>query len=94
MAKKITNDAKLTQEDIYAMRTEFFEKVTDPDMRTKILTIAFAYGDQSDDIHATDMMAWYLAQEQNRDRIDELASLFSGYTPDDAVEGEPEKEDR
>lgn len=86
--------SKLTEDDIFAMRAEFFKKVTDADMRARILTIAFAYGDQSDDIHATDKMAWYLAQERNRDQIDELALEYFGYMPDDAEEGGPESDDK
>lgn len=91
--KTTKKSPQLTPDDIFAMRAEFFNKVTDPDMRARILTIAFAYGDQSDDIHATDKMAWYLAQERNRDQIDELALEYFGYMPDDAEEGGPEPDD-
>lgn len=75
---------KLTQADIYAMRTEFFTKVTDPELRRRILTIAFAYGDDTKMPHATDMMAWYLAQPENRHMIDQLALEYMGYTPEEA----------
>ena len=81
---KKSDGVKLTQADIYAMRTEFFNKVKDADMRRRILTIAFAYGDDTKMPHATDMMAWYLAQPENRDKIDQLALEYIGYTPDEA----------
>lgn len=88
MAKneKKKDSLKLTQEDIFAMRAEFFDKVKDADLRARILTIAFAYGEDTGEPHATDMMAWYLAQEENRDQIDELAAEYAGFTPDDAME--------
>lgn len=76
----------LSQKEVYAMRMEFFKKVRDPNLRRKILTIAFAYGDDTGEPHATDMMAWYLAQEENRDKIDQLALEYAGYTPREAEE--------
>jgi hypothetical protein len=89
--KKKDDGVKLTQADIYAMRAEFFDRVTDADMRAKILTIAFAYGDEVGTPNATDMMAWYLAQPENRDQIDEMALEYMGYTPDGVGESD-EKE--
>jgi len=76
---------KLTSEEVTAMRLEFFSKVTDPKMRSQILTIAFAYGDETKEPYATDMMAWYLAQEENRHLIPQLAAEYMGYTPDDIM---------
>jgi hypothetical protein len=77
---------KLTPENIAAMRMEVFNKVKDAKLRSQILTIAFAYGDEmKDDPNATDMMAWYLAQEENRHLIPKLAMEYQGYTPDDLI---------
>lgn len=73
---------KLSQDDIMSMRNDFFDKVKSPEMRQRILTIAFAYGSESDDENATDMMAWFLAQPENKDRIDELAEEFLGNSPE------------
>jgi hypothetical protein len=76
MAKNISDS------DIAAMRSEFFEKVKSPEMRSQILTIADAFASESDEEHASVMMAWYLAQPENQDKIAELASDYLGYAPD------------
>lgn len=69
---------KLSDEDIVAMRAEFFDNVESPELRQRILTIAVAFANESDDENASDMMAWYLSQPENRDKIDELYDEFMG----------------
>ena len=73
---------KLSDEDIVAMRTEFFDNVKSPELRQRILTIAVAYANESDEENASDMMAWYLSQPENSDKIDELYDEFMGSFPE------------
>ena len=73
---------KISESDIEAMRNEFFATKMSPEMRSTILTIATAFASESEEENAAVMMAWYLAQPENQDKIPELANDYLGYAPD------------
>jgi len=85
---------KLTEKEVMAMRSEVFEKVKDPKRLNKIISTAFAYGLENDDIpYATDMMAWYLVQDANKDKLDNLYMEFvGGYEPENGSSPDGEQE--
>lgn len=71
----------LDDQQILSMRQEFFDNVKDAVVRQRILSIGFAYAEESEDDQALDKMVYYLSQPENQDKIDELYSEYVGYTP-------------
>lgn len=72
----------LDDQQILAMRQEFFDSVKDPAMRQRILSVSFAYAEESEDDQALDKMVYYLSQPENKEKIDELYGEYVGHTPD------------
>lgn len=83
--------AKLTDSQKTSIRLSLFEDIKDANLRSKIMTIALSYGDETDDEDAVDKMAYFLLK--NPDRIEEMYKEFAGYFPEGATESKNPKKD-
>ena len=77
----IEQPLELDERTIAGMRLEFFRRVTDSLLRRRILNVAFAFGEETGMRHGTDMLAWYLAQEEHRHELAEWELHYEGHVP-------------
>lgn len=76
--------SKLSAEQKNEIRFSLFEKIQNEDTRSRIMSIAFAYSDESGEEDDLEKMIHFLISNQNR--VDELYNEFVGYLPSDTVE--------
>lgn len=83
---------KLTEGQKNEIRMSLLEKIKDDDMRSKIMTIAFSYSDETGEADDLEKMVYFLME--NPSRVDDLYREFVGSMSFDATEGkEPKKKD-
>ncbi len=81
---------KLTEGQKNEIRMSLIEKITDDDMRSKIMTIAFSYSDETGEPDDLEKMVYFLME--NPSRVDDLHKEFVGSISFDSTEGkEPKK---
>jgi hypothetical protein len=84
--KKTTSKVGLTAQNIAHVKTEFM-KLPD-ETRRKVLLIANALDEQSDDEELIHSTVWYFSQKKNQKELDKVFSTFSnnGFYMGDAEE--------
>lgn len=83
---------KLTNAQKNEIRMSLLEKIKDDDMRSKIMTIAFSYSDETGKPDDLEKMVYFLTE--NPSRVDDLYKEFVGSIDFDSIEGkEPQKKD-
>jgi hypothetical protein len=80
---------KLTETQKTAIRLSVLNDVKDDEQRSKILSIAFMYAEETGQDDDLEKMALFLMNNPNR--IDELFKEFVGYQPENATESKSPK---
>ena len=70
---------KLTTEQKDTIRSQFFEAVSDPEKRSRILSIAYGFAEEKGEDGDLESMVSYLMR--NQDKIDEMHKTYGMITP-------------
>ena len=68
---------KLTTEQKDTIRSQFFETVSDPEKRSRILSIAYGFAEEKGEDGDLESMVLYLMDEKDESKIDDLFTEYA-----------------